>query len=71
MLFDKILQVVDGTITFSPSDDGEIPPPNPAFLDTHWHLAEILNASGLAEIIDQHFRDWEDLKGHYSRRTCQ
>ncbi|OJJ47740.1 hypothetical protein ASPZODRAFT_63861 [Penicilliopsis zonata CBS 506.65] len=37
--------------------------PNATLLDCHWRLAEILNASGMAEIIDRNRRDWEDLKG--------
>jgi hypothetical protein len=31
---------------------------------THWNygLAEILNASGMAEIIESHHREWEDVE---------
>ena len=36
--------------------------PDPAFLDCHWRIAEILNASGMAEVIDLHLREWEELK---------
>ncbi|CAI7643200.1 unnamed protein product [Penicillium viridicatum] len=36
--------------------------PNPDLLDCHYRLAEILNASGMAEVIDRHYREWEDLK---------
>ncbi|RAL02491.1 HNH endonuclease signature motif containing protein, partial [Aspergillus ibericus CBS 121593] len=36
--------------------------PSAALLDCHYRLAEILNASGMAEVIDEHWRRWEDLK---------
>lgn len=26
-------------------------------------MAEILNASGMGELIDRHIEEWEDLKG--------
>ncbi|KAE8408287.1 hypothetical protein BDV37DRAFT_192651 [Aspergillus pseudonomiae] len=37
--------------------------PNRALLECHYRLAEILNASGMAEVIERSFREWEDLKG--------
>jgi len=40
--------------------------PNPDFLDCHYRLAEILNASGMAESIEQHFQDWDDIKARSS-----
>jgi hypothetical protein len=36
--------------------------PNAALLDCHYRLAEILNASGMAEIIESHLRDCEEIK---------
>ncbi|OJJ46525.1 hypothetical protein ASPZODRAFT_132593 [Penicilliopsis zonata CBS 506.65] len=41
----------------------DLPLPCAAFLDCHYRLAEILNVSGMAETIDEHWRRWEDLKG--------
>ncbi|GAB1209408.1 hypothetical protein APSETT445_008181 [Aspergillus pseudonomiae] len=39
--------------------------PNRALLDCHYRLAEILNASGMAEVIERNFREWEDLKRQF------
>ncbi|OJJ50420.1 hypothetical protein ASPZODRAFT_13500 [Penicilliopsis zonata CBS 506.65] len=36
--------------------------PSAALLDCHYRLAEILNASGMAEVIDEQWRRWEDLR---------
>ncbi|GIK02897.1 hypothetical protein Aspvir_006960 [Aspergillus viridinutans] len=36
--------------------------PDPAYLDCHYRVAEILHASGLAEYIERKIQDWEDLK---------
>ncbi|RHZ60000.1 HNH endonuclease signature motif containing protein [Aspergillus thermomutatus] len=36
--------------------------PSSDLLECHWRLAEILNASGMAEIIDGYRREWEDIK---------
>jgi len=36
--------------------------PDAALLDCHYRLAEILNASGMAEVIERYHRDWEDIK---------
>ena len=44
-------------------DAQDIPLPNAAFLDCHYRLAEILNALGMAEVIERSFREWKDLKG--------
>jgi hypothetical protein len=44
-------------------DTQDLELPNAALLDCHYRLAEILNASGMAELIESHLRDWEDIKG--------
>lgn len=36
--------------------------PDPAYLDCHHRVAEVLHASGLAEYIERKIRDWQDLK---------
>lgn len=36
--------------------------PHATLLDCHYRLAEILNASGMGEMIEEHHRDWEDIK---------
>lgn len=41
----------------------DLPLPNPVLIDCHYRLAEILNASGMGERIDEHWRRWEDIKG--------
>ncbi|KAJ5361687.1 hypothetical protein N7541_002531 [Penicillium brevicompactum] len=48
-------------IRFMPNTEYEIP--SRAILDTHWRMCEILNASAMGETIEQHIRDWEELRG--------
>lgn len=36
--------------------------PNPAILDCHYRIAEILNASGMGKIIDRIIYDWENIR---------
>lgn len=53
-----------GLVEFTrPEDAQELELPNAVLLDCHYRLAEILNASGMAEIIEKHHRDWEEIKG--------
>ncbi|KAJ5578155.1 uncharacterized protein N7459_007119 [Penicillium hispanicum] len=53
-----------GHMVLKKADDAQdLDLPNPALLDCHYRLAEILNASGMAEVIERNFRRWEDLKG--------
>ncbi|KAF5865276.1 hypothetical protein ETB97_004859 [Aspergillus alliaceus] len=53
-----------GYIELKKADDAQdLDLPSPALLDCHYRLAEILNASGMAEVIERNFRKWEDLKG--------
>ncbi|GFF27081.1 hypothetical protein IFM58399_01600 [Aspergillus lentulus] len=49
----------NGIITMPPSRASL---PDPAYLDCHYRVAEILHASGLAEYIERKIQDWEDLK---------
>lgn len=50
------------TIKFSPSDDKkEIPIPHQDLLEMHRRLAEILNASGMADTIEKYQQEWEDI----------
>ncbi|PSS08588.1 hypothetical protein M430DRAFT_37402 [Amorphotheca resinae ATCC 22711] len=54
------------TFQAAASDTGDIsnciPPPNPIYLECHYRIAEILNASGMGKAIDQKLQDLEDLK---------
>lgn len=51
-------------VEFTRAEDAQdLELPNPAFLDCHYRVAEILNASGLAEVIERYRQDWEDIKG--------
>lgn len=53
-----------GRVEFTRAEDAqELDLPNAALLDCHYRLAEILNASGLAELIEKYHRDWDDIKG--------
>lgn len=36
--------------------------PNPVLLECHYRVAEILNASGMAEVIEQKINEWENVK---------
>ena len=38
--------------------------PSGALLDAHWRIAEILSTSGMAENIDKHLKEWDDIKMH-------
>ncbi|GIJ83899.1 hypothetical protein Asppvi_002730 [Aspergillus pseudoviridinutans] len=49
-------------VTFECAKGEDIPLPDPAYLDCHYRVAEILHASGLAEYIERKIQDWEDLK---------
>lgn len=49
----------DRTVKFSTTT--HITLPNPIFLNVHLIVAEILNASGMGDTIDRHFRDLEDI----------
>lgn len=54
----------DGHIEFKRAEDAQdLELPGAALLDCHYRIAEILNASGMAEFIERHLRDWEDIKG--------
>lgn len=50
---------MDRTVKFSTAT--HIALPNPIFLNVHFIIAEILNASGMGETIDQHFQDLQDI----------
>jgi hypothetical protein len=51
-------------VEFKRAEDAqELELPNPALLDCHYRLAEILNASGMADVIEKYHRDWEEIKG--------
>ena len=53
----------NGRVEFTRAEDAQdLELPNAALLDCHYRLAEILNASGMAEIIESHYREWEDIK---------
>lgn len=50
-------------VTFKAAEDAPDPElPKAALLNCHYRLAEILNASGMAEIIERHLQDWEKIK---------
>jgi hypothetical protein len=46
----------------APDEEEPVALPNPVFLDCHYRVAEILNASGMAEEIELKMREWEDAK---------
>jgi hypothetical protein len=56
-------QGLDTKVTFSNASSKDFELPSVELLDCHWRLAEILNASGMAETVERHQRDWEDIKG--------
>ncbi|KAJ9195968.1 hypothetical protein DTO164E3_6506 [Paecilomyces variotii] len=52
-----------GQVTLQAADGaGDVPMPNPVLLDCHWRVAEILNASGMGEEIDEYMRELEAVK---------
>lgn len=54
----------NGHVTFARAEDAQdLELPNAALLDCHYRLAEILHASGMAELIESCLQDWENLKG--------
>ena len=54
----------NGRVEFTRAEDAQdLELPNAALLDCHYRLAEILNASGMAELIEGYLQDWEDIKG--------
>lgn len=60
----RIFLPKDGRVEFKRAEDAkDLELPSAALLDCHYRVAEILNASGMAESIDSHLRDWEDIKG--------
>ncbi|KAF7713480.1 Uncharacterized protein PECH_001257 [Penicillium ucsense] len=53
-----------GFIELKQADDAtDLKLPDRDYLDCHWRITEIFNASGMGEVIDKHFQEWEDLKG--------
>ncbi|PGH04984.1 hypothetical protein AJ79_06941 [Helicocarpus griseus UAMH5409] len=49
------------------SEDADLP--SSVFLDCHHRIAEVLNTSGMGEVIEKLTSEWEDLKtyeGHGS-----
>jgi hypothetical protein len=60
---ESIFLPADRIVTFTSAQGQEhISLPDPAFLECHYLMAEILNASGMGELIDRHIEEWEDLK---------
>ncbi|KAL4783343.1 hypothetical protein BJX76DRAFT_348655 [Aspergillus varians] len=54
----------DSLVRFEKAKGAEhLPLPDPACLDCHHRLAEILHISGMGDYIDKKLRDWEQLKG--------
>lgn len=52
-----------GRVEFKKAEDAQdLNLPSTALLVCHYKLAEILNASGMADVIERHLRDWEDIK---------
>jgi hypothetical protein len=52
-------------VEFTRAEDAQdLELPNAALLDCHYRVAEILNASGMAEVIERYRRDYEDIKGN-------
>jgi hypothetical protein len=54
----------NGRVEFTSLEDTQdLELPDAALLDCHYRVAEILNASGMAEVIKRYRQDWEDIKG--------
>lgn len=63
-LSDLVLSVLpaDRTVKFSTAPDAtHIALPNPIFLNVHYIIAEVLNASGMGDTIDRHIQDLQDI----------
>lgn len=53
----------DGIVTMQQAIGSEdVNLPSPVFLDCHHRIAEVLNASGMGEVIEKLIREWEDIK---------
>ncbi|KAK2787933.1 hypothetical protein FQN53_004374 [Emmonsiellopsis sp. PD_33] len=63
----------DGIVTMQQGIGAEdVDLPSPVILDCHHRIAEILNASGMGQVIENLTREWEDVKtyeGHGSLDT--
>ncbi|EER42430.1 conserved hypothetical protein [Histoplasma capsulatum H143] len=71
--YKKVFFPQDQKVTMRKAEGGEdVKLPSPELLECHWRIAEILNASGMSEIIDRIIKDWEYIKegdeGHGSLR---
>jgi hypothetical protein len=52
-------------VEFTRAEDAQdLELPNATLLDCHYRVAEILNASGMAEVIERYRWDYEDIKGN-------
>ncbi|KAK2788760.1 hypothetical protein FQN52_006516 [Onygenales sp. PD_12] len=53
----------EGPVEFTTAEDAQdLELPSAVLLDCHYRLAEILNASGMGEIIERYQEEWERLK---------
>ncbi|KAK2806769.1 hypothetical protein FQN50_005631 [Emmonsiellopsis sp. PD_5] len=53
----------EGLVKFTRAEDAQdLELPSAALLDCHYRLAEILNASGMGEAVEQYQKEWERLK---------
>jgi hypothetical protein len=60
---DRIALPKTGRVEFTRAEDAQdLELPDAALLDCHYRLAEIINVSDMAELIESHVRDWEDIK---------
>ncbi|OJD09949.1 hypothetical protein AJ78_08842, partial [Emergomyces pasteurianus Ep9510] len=48
----------------------DVASPSRVLLECHWRVAEILNASGMGETIDQIIQEWEDIKEGDDGHAC-
>jgi hypothetical protein len=56
----RLFLPADSIVRFRAAAD--IPLPDPHLLSMHHALAEVLNASGMGEAVDNYLRDLEELK---------
>ncbi|OJD13864.1 hypothetical protein AJ78_05735, partial [Emergomyces pasteurianus Ep9510] len=59
----QILLPEDRIVTIQQAVNSEdVTLPSSTFFDCHHRIAEVLNATGMGQVIEQVIRDWEDLK---------
>ncbi|PWY81703.1 hypothetical protein BO94DRAFT_536927 [Aspergillus sclerotioniger CBS 115572] len=61
--YERQMIPTDRLVTFTQAEGHkDIPLPDPALLNCHYRVAEILHATGLAEVIDRDYDRWNELR---------